>query len=264
MSDRLQAPIDPAPKSGFLEEASLVELAERVLDRLETFSSDCGCLDEVDRRIEAEGCDVLAFINAHAFNMVCDRPSFARDLLAASLLVRDGKGMEIFLEKLGREPGANLNGTDLIPAILAGHTDRKVAVFGTRDPWLTAGCEVLRERGNRIVSTIDGFQQEDAYLDAVNSTKPEIVVLAMGMPRQESVATAIVKRCEWQPKLIICGGAIIDFLSGRHSRAPEWLRKSGFELVYRLALEPRRLFRRYVIGNVIFLNRLRAVQRKRK
>lgn len=264
MSDMSQVPENPAPNSYDLEPATLAELADRVIASLRTFESDADCLDEVDRRIEAEGCDVLAFINAHAFNMVCDRPSFARDLLAASLLVRDGKGMEIFLDKLGHEPGANLNGTDLIPAVLARNTDRAVAVFGTRDPWLSAGCEELQKRGSRIVSMVDGFQQESAYLEEVDSARPEIVVLAMGMPRQEAIAAAIVERCEWQPRLLICGGAIIDFLSNRHSRAPEWLRKSGFEWAYRLALEPRRLFRRYVIGNVIFLNRLRTIQRKRK
>ncbi|QYJ06359.1 WecB/TagA/CpsF family glycosyltransferase [Qipengyuania flava] len=264
MTDRVHARTTSAQDPDTQAPASLEGLADGVLESLSTFADEAECLAAIDQRIAKEGCDTLAFINAHAFNMMCERPSFAKDLLAASLLVRDGKGMEIFLDRLGHEPGANLNGTDLIPAVLARHTDKKVAVFGTRDPWLSKGCAELEARGNTIVSKVDGFQDESAYLGAVDETKPEIVVLAMGMPRQEAVASAIAERCSWQPRLVICGGAIIDFLSNRHSRAPKWLRASGFEWVYRLALEPRRLFRRYVIGNVQFLNRLKTIERNRK
>ena len=57
------------------------------------------------------------------------------------------------------------------------------------------------------------------------------------------------------PCLIVCGGAIIDFLGGKTPRAPLWMRQVGLEWVFRLALEPRRLFHRYVIGNPLFLMR---------
>ena len=57
------------------------------------------------------------------------------------------------------------------------------------------------------------------------------------------------------PCLIICGGAIIDFLGGKIPRAPRWMRRTGLEWAFRLALEPRRLFRRYVIGNPVFIAR---------
>jgi exopolysaccharide biosynthesis WecB/TagA/CpsF family protein len=57
------------------------------------------------------------------------------------------------------------------------------------------------------------------------------------------------------PCVIVCGGAIIDFLGGKVSRAPLWLRRMGMEWAYRLAVEPMRLFRRYVIGNPLFLSR---------
>jgi len=57
------------------------------------------------------------------------------------------------------------------------------------------------------------------------------------------------------PCLIVCGGAIIDFLGGKMPRAPRWMRRAGLEWAFRLGLEPRRLFRRYVIGNPVFLAR---------
>jgi exopolysaccharide biosynthesis WecB/TagA/CpsF family protein len=67
------------------------------------------------------------------------------------------------------------------------------------------------------------------------------------------------------PCLIVCGGAIIDFLGGKIARAPVWMRRLGLEWVYRLVQEPGRLFRRYVLGNPLFLARalrLRLAQRR--
>jgi len=84
--------------------------------------------------------------------------------------------------------------------------------------------------------------------------RPAIIVLGMGMPRQEEVA-GLLRAALGFPCLIICGGAIIDFLGGKTSRAPAWLRRAGLEWAFRLALEPGRLFRRYVIGNPLFIAR---------
>jgi exopolysaccharide biosynthesis WecB/TagA/CpsF family protein len=67
--------------------------------------------------------------------------------------------------------------------------------------------------------------------------------------------------------VIVCGGAILDFLGGGATRAPAWMRRLGIEWLYRLAREPRRLFKRYVLGNPLFLSRARryaaAVGRRR-
>jgi exopolysaccharide biosynthesis WecB/TagA/CpsF family protein len=74
------------------------------------------------------------------------------------------------------------------------------------------------------------------------------------MPRQEQVAV-LLRAALGYPCLIVCGGAILDFLGGKTSRAPVWLRRTGLEWAYRLALEPRRLFSRYVLGNPLFVSR---------
>jgi exopolysaccharide biosynthesis WecB/TagA/CpsF family protein len=76
----------------------------------------------------------------------------------------------------------------------------------------------------------------------------------MGMPRQEEMA-CVLRAALTHPCLIVCGGAIIDFLGGRAPRAPVWMRRFGLEWVYRLMQEPGRLFRRYVLGNPLFLLR---------
>ena len=73
------------------------------------------------------------------------------------------------------------------------------------------------------------------------------------MPKQEVVATRLA--ASGVPCLIVCGGAILDFLGGKVDRAPKWGRRLGCEWVFRLIKEPKRLFSRYVVGNPMFLLR---------
>jgi exopolysaccharide biosynthesis WecB/TagA/CpsF family protein len=76
----------------------------------------------------------------------------------------------------------------------------------------------------------------------------------MGMPKQERVAALLARHLDY-PCLIICGGAILDFLGGKVTRAPKAFRRIGMEWLYRFMLEPKRLFKRYMVGNFVFLYR---------
>ena len=82
--------------------------------------------------------------------------------------------------------------------------------------------------------------------------QPDLIVLGMGMPKQERVAHLLRSQLD-HPCLIVCGGAIIDFMGGRVSRAPLWMRQLGIEWIYRFLHKPVRMFRRYVVGNPQFL-----------
>jgi hypothetical protein len=80
------------------------------------------------------------------------------------------------------------------------------------------------------------------------------VILGMGAPRQERLARRL-RAAAPAPVGIVCGGGVLDFLSGRARRAPVWMRASGLEWLFRLGREPRRLFARYVVGNPLFVLR---------
>lgn len=108
--------------------------------------------------------------------------------------------------------------------------------------------------------SINGFQDDARYAEALSNNPAKMVLLAMGMPKQERVAKAIVQQ-DVSPRLIVCGGAILDFIAEKVQRAPEIFRKYGMEWAYRLGQEPRRLFKRYVIGNAVFLKRAAALYR---
>ncbi|CAK15256.1 WecB/TagA/CpsF family glycosyltransferase [Pseudomonas entomophila] len=210
----------------------------------------------IERLSRPDKTTVLAFVNAHAMNLATHNVEFGKALTMADVLLRDGSGMAILLRQLGLEPGLNMNGTDFIPKLLAAYKGRRVAFWGTREPYL--GQAVSRSVecfGIQPVSVRDGFAELDNYLRLARETQPELIVLGMGMPKQEALAAALAVNGE--PCVVVCGGAILDFLGGKVERAPQWLRRLGGEWVFRLAREPRRLFMRYVVGNPLFL--LRAV-----
>lgn len=196
----------------------------------------------------------VAFVNAHAFNMCYSNHAFLADLLACDRIYRDGSGMKILYTLLRREPGLNLNGTDLIPRIISSYSGRTIALLGTNSPYLEAAAEKIAANGLETSILLDGFQPDSVYSTAVSKEKPALVILAMGMPKQERVAHLIADANAY-PCIIICGGAILDFLGGKVKRAPVLFRRLGIEWVYRLLQEPRRLFKRYIIGNTLFLLR---------
>ncbi|MDF9620110.1 WecB/TagA/CpsF family glycosyltransferase [Pseudomonas entomophila] len=210
----------------------------------------------IERLSHPDKTTVLAFANAHAMNLATHNAEFGQALTMADVLLRDGSGMAILLRQLGVEPGLNMNGTDFIPKLLAAYKGRRVAFWGTREPYLgQAVSRCVECFGIRPVSVCDGFAELDNYLRHARDTQPELIVLGMGMPRQEALAAALA--ASGSPCVVVCGGAILDFLGGKVERAPQWLRRLGGEWVFRLAREPRRLFMRYVVGNPLFL--LRAV-----
>ena len=204
---------------------------------------------------------VLAFVNAHAMNSAVHDAGFFNSLMSADTLLRDGSGMSALFKMMGMSPGQNLNGTDLIPRLIRQFHGRPIALLGTQEPYLTRAAGVVTHQlaNDTRAAKAHGFMAPDYYLALVRAHESELIVLGMGMPRQEEVA-CFLRASLSQPCLIVCGGAIIDFLGGKTPRAPLWMRRLGLEWVFRLLREPRRLFHRYVVGNPIFL--LRALHLK--
>ena len=116
----------------------------------------------------------------------------------------------------------------------------------------------LRERHPALeIQGWHGFTPEaetPSLIDAVNAYAPQIVLVGMGTPSQERWAA------RWRPALqapvLWCLGATADFVSGEVSRGPAFLVEHNLEWLARLVTEPRRLWRRYLVGNPRFLSRV--------
>jgi N-acetylglucosaminyldiphosphoundecaprenol N-acetyl-beta-D-mannosaminyltransferase len=231
----------------------------QLLARIERIPDAASQAALIQRLVQPLRPTVLAFVNAHAMNSVVESPVFFDSLMAADVLLRDGSGMSALYQLLGMAAGQNLNGTDLIPRLIPHFNGRPVALFGTQEPYLERAAEVLRKQllPDSPLLTAHGFLPTADYVARAQASPCALIVLGMGMPRQEAVALAL-RQALTQPCLVVCGGAIIDFLGGKTPRAPAWMRRMGLEWLYRLAQEPRRLFQRYVVGNPVFL--VRAVR----
>lgn len=212
----------------------------------------------------ADGWAGVAWIYAHCVNVALDDPRYAADLRAHTFVFNDGAGVELAARLAGRPVRDNLVGTDWIPAFLgacAARTDgpRRVFLLGSTGAVSAAAGRLIAERwpSLTVVGTRDGyFEDPAAALTAIAEARPEILVVAMGVPRQERFVIEHAEALRAAGvRITLCGGAILDFMTGTVPRAPGLWRRLRLEWVWRLLREPRRLWRRYILGTARFLLR---------
>lgn len=200
----------------------------------------------------------IYFINAHCFNIAQKNEEYRNAVNEAGLLLNDGIGMKLasLLSKIRFKE--NLNGTDLIPKIidLSVQLGKSVFFLGSKQENLEKAVQNLRE--NKPDIQIAGFrsgffsaEEEKEIVDEINRSGADILVIGMGVPRQELWASRNMSSFE-KLSIVIAGGAIIDFISGEIKRAPLLMRKLKIEWVFRLINEPKRLWKRYLVGNFVF------------
>jgi exopolysaccharide biosynthesis WecB/TagA/CpsF family protein len=118
--------------------------------------------------------------------------------------------------------------------------------------------------GLDIAGTRNGFyapDEEQLVVQDIKSAAPDVLMVGLGNPRQEQWLDRNLAATG--ARLGIGVGAFFDFQTGEVKRAPEWMNKSGLEWVHRLALEPRRMWKRYLVGNPQFLARVVRERRTR-
>lgn len=202
----------------------------------------------------------IAFLNAHCANVAAGDWQYRQALESCTAILPDGIGIEM-ASVLGGDPlQHDLNGTDLFPKLCQAFakTNKSIYLLGGRPGIAEATARAAVEQcpGLRIAGTQHGYfgpQDEDAVIDQINRTKPDAVFVAMGVPVQDTWLARVASRID-APLLAGVGG-LFDFVSGATRRAPSWMRKSRLEWVYRLVQEPRRMWKRYLLGNVTFVAR---------
>lgn len=211
---------------------------------------------EVRGAVEKREARVFAFCNMHTFNLARRLPALAGALSRATVF-NDGVGMELASRLIHGKPfPANLNGTDLTPAILGAFTSPvRVCLVGSRHDVVARAATVLEERypSIRVIDVHDGFfdlTESERLIDRLARLEPDLVLVGMGNPRQELWAINAATRVT---ATFLCIGAFLDFISGNVRRAPGLVRRLRGEWLYRLALEPRRLSGRYLIGGPRFM-----------
>ncbi len=217
-------------------------------------------LDWLCARLAAGQPTRVAFLNAHCANLAAQDPAYRDALRTADALLPDGSGLAIAARMRGAPLAANLNGTDLIPALCArlAAEGRSLYLLGGRPGVAAAAAAALARAhpGLRIAGTAHGyFAAEDsaAVVERINAAGADVVLAALGVPLQDTWLAAQAPGLA--APLCFGVGGLFDFLSGRIPRAPAALRALGLEWTYRMYQEPARMWRRYVLGNPAFLAR---------
>ncbi len=225
--------------------------------RIDCFTPD-DAVEELASRIRKHQKTRVYFVNAHCINVARGDETYRDCLKRAELVLPDGSGVLLACRLLGIPIRHNLNGTDLVPRLLARTAVEKRTVFlmGGRPGVAAVAATRLAALmpDLRIVGHANGYlspSEERKLKDQIAELEPDILLVGKGVPRQELWLDE-----HWSQLNVGVGvavGALIDFVAGVFPRAPRWMRAAGIEWCWRLAHEPRRLGRRYLIGNATFL-----------
>lgn len=218
-------------------------------------------LVEVDRLYQEEAPALVAYANAHTLNLASRDSEYRAVLKRAEMVLNDGAGLGLAARMYGRHFPANLNGSDFNPLILALAAERGWPTFflGARPNVAETAAYRLQERipDLEVAGTHNGYISpglDYKVAERIRASGAGIIMVAMGNPLQELWLDQYLPQTG--ARLGVGVGAFFDFESGTATRAPRWMNRVGAEWLYRLGREPQRLWKRYLLGNPLFLARV--------
>ena len=211
----------------------------------------------------------VMYVNAHVVNQSRVTPGLGGALRRADLVYCDGYGVRLAARVLNLPVPHRMTGADWIwgLATLCELGNQSLYLLGSEPPLAREAAARLR----RWYPTLDvvgahhGYFEidsphNDRVIEDINAHSPDIILVGMGTPKQELWVDRYSDRLGGA--VVWTVGARVDYVSGHTPRAPRWLADNGLEWIFRLAIEPHRMWRRYLIGNPIFLKRVASEARQ--
>jgi N-acetylglucosaminyldiphosphoundecaprenol N-acetyl-beta-D-mannosaminyltransferase len=225
---------------------------------------DAVSMDEAVQRVVQWGrrreSRVVCICNVHSVVEARRNAALAHAIAGADLATPDGAPVAWMLRRLGVPEQQRVSGPDLMEAAcaVAARSGLPIFLFGSTDETLQALDANLRARwpdlrvaGRLAPPFRDLGAEEDAdIVRRINESGAGIVWVGLGCPKQERWMAAHRGNVQ---AVMVGVGAAFDFHAGVRARAPRWMQERGLEWLHRLAAEPRRLARRYVVTNCVFL-----------
>ena len=202
-------------------------------------------------------------LNVHGANLAASRPWLRTCFHDAQLVYCDGDGIRLGLSLLHQRPPpkVTLNRWLWDLAGFCAVHDYSLYLLGSGPGVARRAAERLLARfpALRIAGYGDGYfekdgPQNDLVLARIAQSRPDVLILGFGMPLQERWAIGNAERIA--AHVTITGGAVFEYAAGDTPIAHAWIVRMHLEWLYRLLLEPTRLFGRYVVGNPRFLARV--------
>ncbi len=205
----------------------------------------------------------VMYVNAHVVNQSRVTPGLGDALRRADLVYCDGYGVRLAARVLNLPVPHRMTGADWIwgLAALCELSGQPIYLLGSEPPIAREAASRLRRWYPRldVVGAHHGFFDLDSphnerVIEDINMHGPRIVLVGMGTPKQELWVDRYADRLDGA--VVWTVGALFDYVSGHIPRAPRWLADNGLEWIFRLAIEPHRMWRRYLLGNPVFLSRV--------
>ena len=203
--------------------------------------------------------------NVNCLNLAHEQDWLRAFLNTAPIVFIDGAGVTMAARMLGHRVPPRITYADWMWNLAAFCQERDFSFFflGARPDVAVEAAKKLQEKHPRlgIVGTYHGYfdktpggEENERVIRTINAASPHILVVGFGMPLQERWLMH-----NWEildANIFLTGGACFDYLSGQVPRAPRWMLDNGLEWLHRLLLDPGRLWKRYLIGNPLFLYRV--------
>jgi N-acetylglucosaminyldiphosphoundecaprenol N-acetyl-beta-D-mannosaminyltransferase len=206
----------------------------------------------------------VMYVNAHVVNQSRVTPGLREALRRADLVYCDGYGVRLAARAMGLEIPHRMTGADWIwgLAALCELSGQSVYLLGSEPPLAQEAANRLRRwypELDEVGGAHHGYfdldsPHNDRVIEDILEHAPRIVLVGMGTPKQELWVDRYADQLGGA--VVWTVGALFDYVSGHVPRAPRWLADNGLEWIFRLAIEPQRMWRRYLIGNPVFLSRV--------
>jgi N-acetylglucosaminyldiphosphoundecaprenol N-acetyl-beta-D-mannosaminyltransferase len=219
----------------------------------------------IKRLLEAGRRGTVLNVNAHCLNLLYEDTALRGFFDDADVVFCDGAGVMLAARLLGRRIPERITYADWAWRLAAFAEAEGLSLFllGAGPGVAERAAQELRARHPdlHIAGVRHGYfdhttgnPENEAVLREVNAARPDILIVGLGMPLQER--WLMENRHRLDAGVALTGGAVFDYVSGGLRRGPRLLTDNGFEWLARLLVEPRRLWRRYLIGNPLFLLRV--------
>jgi len=218
-----------------------------------------GLIGAVEKLMDKGG-GTVAYANVHVVNQALSKPTLAQFLHDVDLVYCDGNGVRLGARILGQDLPARMTGADWIWDLAAAAEGRWRVFWLGGEPGVSATAVAkLKERHPALIIDSDhGYHQRtgpenQACIERINTFDPDILLVGMGTPEQEHWIAE--RRRQLNANIVWCLGATADVISGAEHRGPIWLTEQA-EWIARLAHNPQKMWRRYLLGNPLFLARV--------
>ncbi len=223
------------------------------------------CTNDVLRNfqltLESGSKQKVAFVNPDCINKAVSDQSYKDTLQQMDCILGDGIGLQLAAKILTVELKENINGTDLFKPLceMCQQNGTSIFLLGGKPGIAEAMAQnITAEYQSLIIAgTADGYfshEETESVINTINKSGAGVLLVAFGAPLQECWINQHHDRLN--PSIQVGVGGLFDFYSNRIPRAPKWMQASGLEWIWRLIQEPGRMWKRYILGNPLFLYRV--------